>query len=120
MVRQFQEIYFDNRCPSTLDDYSVPNFEAIAKAYELGGQTLREAKELSLEAIDAVIADFLADDTPALLDIHLPVATTVEPKLIVNKPIEDMYPFLSEKELASLMMPSTSQTLTQSESLSHD
>ena len=120
MVRQFQEIYFDNRCPSTLDDYSVPNFEAIAKAYGIGGQTLREAESLSLEEIDTVIQAFLADNAPALLDIHLPVATTVEPKLIVNKPIEDMYPFLPEKDLASLMLPSTSNKIASPESLSHD
>ena len=30
--------------------------------------------------------------------------TTVEPKLIVNKPMEDMYPFLDEQELEKLMI----------------
>ena len=50
-------------------------------------------------------SNIFSSNDPELINIELPVEkTTVEPKLIVNKPIEDMHPFISKDELSSLMI----------------
>lgn len=100
MVRQFQELYFDKNYIGTKKDYSVPDFEKIGNAYGIPSSTASTNDEIYQK-----IEEMLADDEPALLDIRLIESmTTVEPKLIVNKPIEDMYPFLDRDEFAEQMI----------------
>jgi acetolactate synthase-1/2/3 large subunit len=100
MVRQFQEIYFDKKYVGTRKDYSVPNFEAIGKAYGLKSCTVLEMKYL-----DEIIKNVFNDNIPEIVNICLEEEMTmVEPKLIVNKPIEDMYPFLSREEFKANMI----------------
>ena len=100
MVRQFQELYFDKNYVGTKKDYSVPNFENIGNAYGIASSTASTNDEIYQK-----IEEMLSDDEPALLDIRLVESmTTVEPKLIVNKPIEDMYPFLDREEFAEQMI----------------
>lgn len=100
MVRQFQELYFDKNYVGTKKDYSVPDFEKIGNAYGIASSTAWNSDE-----IDQKIEAMLTDDEPAILDIRLAEPmTTVEPKLIVNKPIEDMYPFLDRDEFAEQMI----------------
>jgi acetolactate synthase-1/2/3 large subunit len=100
MVRQFQELYFDKKYLGTIDDYSVPNFVDIAKAYAIKARKIDDISKLEIE-----LKDIFSSNEPELINIELPVEmTTVEPKLIVNKPIEDMHPFISKDELSSLMI----------------
>ncbi len=100
MVRQFQELYFDKKYLGTLDDYSVPNLVEVANAYGIKARSIND-----LKTIDDELRDIFASDEPELINIILEeTMTTVEPKLIVNKPIEDMYPFLDKEELKSLMI----------------
>ena len=100
MVRQFQELYFDENYIGTKKDYSVPHFENIGKAYGIASDTVSNKEEIYKK-----IEEMLADDEPAILDIRLLESmTTVEPKLIVNKPIEDMYPFLDRDEFTQQMI----------------
>lgn len=100
MVRQFQELYFDKKYLGTIDDYSVPNLVDIAKAYGI-----KSRKIIDIDTIESELKDVLSNNEPELINIELPVQmTTVEPKLIVNKPIEDMHPFISKEELKSLMI----------------
>mgnify|MGYP003391011946 FL=1 len=100
MVRQFQELYFDKKYLGTIDDYSVPNFVDITKAYGIKARKIDNISKLEIE-----LKDIFSSNEPELINIELPVEkTTVEPKLIVNKPIEDMYPFISKDELSSLMI----------------
>lgn len=100
MVRQFQELYFDKKYLGTIDDYSVPNLVEIAKAYAIKARKIDSINSLEFE-----LQDIFSNDEPELINIELPVQmTTVEPKLIVNKPIEDMHPFISKEELKSLMI----------------
>lgn len=100
MVRQFQELYFDKNYVGTKKDYSVPDFEKIGNAYGI------ESNAASMnDEIYQKIEELLVDDEPAILDIRLIESmTTVEPKLIVNKPIEDMYPFLDREEFYEQMI----------------
>lgn len=100
MVRQFQEIYFEKRYIGTQKDYSVPHFENIANAYGLKASTV-----FALDAVYAKINETLLSDEAEVINICLEeTMTTVEPKLIVNKPIEDMYPFLEREELHANMI----------------
>ena len=100
MVRQFQEIYFEKRYIGTQKDYSVPNFASIASAYGLKSSTVS-----TLDEIYQKIQETLLTNEAEVINICLQEQmTTVEPKLIVNKPIEDMYPFLDRKELNAQMI----------------
>ena len=100
MVRQFQEIYFEKRYIGTQKDYSVPNFEHIAHAYGLKSTTVSTIEEISQK-----IHETLLSDEAEIVNICLQEQmTTVEPKLIVNKPIEDMYPFLERDEFNAQMI----------------
>lgn len=99
MVRQFQELYFDQNYASTFKDYSVPDFTAIGNAYGVESKSVAD-----LEAA-AAIKLIMAGDQAGLLTINLSEKfTSVEPKLIVNKPIEDMHPPIDRKELEELMI----------------
>jgi acetolactate synthase-1/2/3 large subunit len=99
MVRQFQELYFESNFPSTVKDYSVPDFSAVANAYGIRAATIK------YDAItDTVLSDFLSDDNPALLNILLERFTQVEPKLLFGNPIENLSPFLNAEELKSNMV----------------
>lgn len=100
MVRQFQEIYFEKRYIGTQKDYSVPNFANIANAYGLKSSTVTTMEEISQK-----IYETLLSDEAEIINICLQEQmTTVEPKLIVNKPIEDMYPFLEREEFNAQMI----------------
>ncbi|HAF95795.1 MAG: acetolactate synthase [Elusimicrobia bacterium GWC2_51_8] len=100
MVRQFQELYFNKRYQSTVYDYSAPCFADIAKAYGIKASEITDAKGCGKH-----ISRFLSDSKPGLLDIKLlEKMTSVEPKLIVNKPIEDMDPFLERSEFYKHMI----------------
>ena len=100
MVRQFQELYFEKKYLGTVDDYSVPDFVKIAQAYGINSRTISDIKNIEIE-----LKNIFSNTHPELINIELPIQmTTVEPKLIVNKPIEDMYPFIDKDELNSLMI----------------
>jgi acetolactate synthase-1/2/3 large subunit len=99
MVRQFQELYMNANFPSTVKDYSAPNFAAVAQAYGIRSLTIKH------DSIDhQFLSNFFADNTPALLDIRLDRFTQVEPKLLFGNPIENLSPLLSEQELKTNMV----------------
>ena len=94
MVRTFQELYFDNRTPSTVWDYSAPDFEKIAAAYGIKAKTVKIE-----EADDNIIKEFLKDNSPALLNILMPLHTQVEPRLQFGNPLNKQHPIIENKIL---------------------
>lgn len=62
MVRQWQELFFEERYSETPMDN--PDFVAIAAAYGIRGKHIADRREL-----DGAIADMLAHDGPYLLDV---------------------------------------------------
>lgn len=64
MVRQWQEMFFDERYSFT--EMQNPDFVAIAKAYRINGTEV-----LKREDLDAAIADMLKDDKPYLLVVNV-------------------------------------------------
>jgi acetolactate synthase-1/2/3 large subunit len=99
MVRAFQDIYFDGRQQSTTKGYSAPDFCKIANAYDCEASAIKNAKE-----IESAVSKLSEKDGPYLLEVRLEQDTVVNPKLIVNKPIEDMHPEVSREELRKLMI----------------
>ena len=99
MVRQFQDMYFGGRQQSTVVGYGCPDLVKIARAYGVASFSIT-----SLEGAAEIIDQALAVDGPAFVDIKLEQMTCVNPKLVVNRPIEDMSPHLEREELAREML----------------
>jgi acetolactate synthase I/II/III large subunit len=98
MVRQFQELYFDGRCVSTLIGYDCPNFTKVVEAYGIQSESARTIKDL--EKINSLR---LNDSLPYFMDVRIPLESNVNPKLEFGKPIENQSPYLEEEELSSLL-----------------
>ena len=99
MVRQFQDMYFGGRRQSTVLGYSCPDLVKIAEAYGLPVFTIS-----TFDRAESIIAEAFAIDGPAFIEIKIEQNTAVDPKLVVNRPIEDMSPHLDRKELADAML----------------
>jgi acetolactate synthase I/II/III large subunit len=74
MVRQWQEMFFDERYSFT--EMHNPDFIAIAKAYRIDGTEVHQREEL-----DAAIADMLKDDKPYLLVVNVEKKGMVYPMI---------------------------------------
>jgi len=74
MVRQWQELFFDERYSFT--KMHNPDFTAIAKAYHIDGQTVKRREDL-----DAAIAEMLKDDKPYLLVVEVEQKGMVYPMI---------------------------------------
>ena len=99
MVRQFQDMYFDGRRYSTVIGYGCPNLRAIAEAYGIPVATIN-----SIEGADKVIDEALGATGPFFVDVKLVLDTCVNPKLMVNRPLEDMSPHLDRDKLKKEML----------------
>jgi len=74
MVRQWQEMFFDERYSFT--EMQNPDFIAIAKAYRIPGAEVHVREEL-----DEAIADMLKDDQPYLLVVNVEKKGMVYPMI---------------------------------------
>jgi len=99
MVRQFQDMYFGGRQQSTVIGYGCPDLGKIAEAY--GIPSIRIA---SGEVVGKYLIEALQGEGPAFIEVMLERGTCVNPKLMVNRPIEDMSPELDRDELESEML----------------
>ncbi|MBC8017835.1 MAG: thiamine pyrophosphate-binding protein [Verrucomicrobia bacterium] len=99
MVRQFQDMYFGGRQQSTVVGYGCPDLVKIAEAYGVPSFVID-----SLAGADEILASALAMEGPVFVEVKLDQDTCVNPKLVVNRPIEDMSPNLDRDELAREML----------------
>ncbi|KAF0218720.1 MAG: thiamine pyrophosphate-dependent enzyme possible carboligase or [Geobacteraceae bacterium] len=99
MVRQFQDMYFGGRQQSTVIGYGCPDLVKIAEAYGIPSFTIN-----GMDGAVAVIDQALTTEGPAFVDVKLEQTTCVNPKLVVNRPLEDMSPHLEREELAGEML----------------
>ncbi|WP_410511007.1 thiamine pyrophosphate-binding protein [Paenibacillus sp. BR2-3] len=99
MVRQFQDVYFQGRQQSSLIGYSCPNLVRISKAYGF-----RTYQIPNLDQAEGIIMKALAYKGPVLVHVPLDPRSVVQPKLVVNKPIEDMSPQLDRDVLQKEML----------------
>lgn len=96
MVRQFQDLYFEGRQQSTVNPN--PAFINIVRAYAIPVFQMKSMDEIEQ------MEQFLNIDGPAFIEVILEKKTEVHPKLVVNRPIEDMYPYLDREELKNIML----------------
>ena len=97
MVRQFQDLYFEGRNASTVNDYSAPDFSLIANAYRINGITVK-AEDLT----DNMINDFLESKDCALMNIIFEQNTQINPKVLFGNTIDKMHPLISDEELEQI------------------
>lgn len=74
MVRQWQELFFDERYSETI--MKNPNFEAIAKAYNINAKTIHKREEL-----DDAIAEMIKHKGAYLLDVQVELKGMVYPMI---------------------------------------
>ena len=98
MVRQFQELYFDKRCLSTLNGYDCPNFVEIVEGYGIQSEIVCTIKDFK-----KITSSKLTDQLPYFVDVRIPTESNVNPKLEFNRPIEEQSPYLNENELRYLL-----------------
>ncbi len=99
MVRQFQDIYFGGRRQSTEIGYHCPDLKKISEAYGVKTSSIG-----SIGQAARALKSVFADDKPALLEVKLGSDTTVDPKLVVSHPIEDLSPHISKAEMKKQML----------------
>lgn len=97
MVRQFQETYFDGNIQSTVKGYTAPDFVALGQAYGIVSSRLEPG-----DNEHQALAQFLAGDGPALLEVPLSIQSKVYPKLAFGRRFGEMEP-----EAAPVAMEST-------------
>ena len=102
MVRQFQEQYFDGRCQSTVIGYSCPDFQEVVSAYKIPSMKITQNDEIS-NALERLFNNM----KPEFLEVRIDADAKVNPKLSVNRPVEDQDPLLSRQELESNMLIET-------------
>ena len=100
MVMDMQDKYLENNYIGTKDDYSVPDFSTIAKAYGIRSRAVSTVGE-----IYAAIENSLMDDTCEVIDIHIDDSIVhPDPSFATGKPIEDLYPLLDRDEFKAQMI----------------
>ncbi|MCG2724822.1 MAG: thiamine pyrophosphate-binding protein [Elusimicrobia bacterium] len=99
MVREFQDMYFGGRRQSTVKGYNCPNIKKIALAYGFVYHAIKSMKQ-----IDKTLKKIFRLNIPVLVDVKLGMETSVVPKLLINRPIEDMSPFMDRDELKEQMI----------------
>lgn len=102
MVRQFQEQYFNGRCQSTVIGYSCPNFQEVVLAYKILAMKITRNDEIC-NALEKLFCNM----EPEFLEVRIDGDFKVNPKLSVNRPVEDQDPLLSRQELESNMLIKT-------------
>ena len=100
MVRLQQETYNEENYIGTEKDYSAPNFKEIAAAYGI------KSYEVSgMQAINDRIKASLENDESEVIDIRLTESKNqLEPRLAIDRPMEDMLPLMGRDELEKLML----------------
>jgi acetolactate synthase-1/2/3 large subunit len=99
MVRQFQDMYFGGRQQSTVIGYGCPDLGKVADAY--GIPYIRIISSVDAEKY---LKEALHKDGPVFIEVMLDQSTNVNPKLVVNRPIEDMSPHIQKRDLENDML----------------
>ena len=80
MVRQWQELFWEGRYAGTSFEPFQPSFAGVAAAYGIPGTTVHDPSEL-----DDALAEALASDGPALVDVHVNPTAKVFPMVPQGK-----------------------------------
>jgi acetolactate synthase I/II/III large subunit len=97
IIKQTQSTWLDSKyvCSDVESGVSSPDFIKIAQAYNIKTKTVSEHNELK-EVIEYVLA---YSSGPIICNVSIKPNQEILPKLSFGRPLEDMYPHLSESEL---------------------
>lgn len=95
MITQFQELYFNKRMAGTIEagGYCVPDIRKMAQSYGIPYLCIEEA---SLH--DQLLGEKVLSIPFSIVEYKIESDSKVYPKLEYNRPIDDSFPYLSEKE----------------------
>ena len=85
MVRQWQELFFDERFAESEWEYN-PNFVKLAAAYDIPGKMIAKAEEIE-DGLEFLLKD---GKEPALLEVLIPAEEKVFPMIQAGKDQKDM------------------------------
>jgi acetolactate synthase-1/2/3 large subunit len=83
MVRQWQELFFDNRYAST--EMINPNFIAIAEGYYIKAKKVTQRAEL-----DAAVAEMMASEDAYFLEVMVEKENNVFPMIPTGASVAEM------------------------------
>jgi len=86
MIRQFQDAYFESRYQSTVTDYGCPDFNEVARAYDIDSSSIT-FKESIKNGLSWMWKDPMA---PYLLNVNIDMHTDVQPKVLWGDPLTKM------------------------------
>jgi acetolactate synthase-1/2/3 large subunit len=95
MTRQFQDTYFGARYAGTVWGYSTPSFAAVAQAYGLESELLKDPAAAP-QCLEKFWRDPLA---PCLLEVEIETDVNAYPKLAFGRPISEMEPLAKPLEM---------------------
>lgn len=98
MVRQFQNLYFENRCLATVEGYSCPDFCKVVSSYGIKSISIKTVNDLQNISKECLLSPY-----PLFVDVQISMDADVNPKLEYDRPIENQSPYLSEEELKDLL-----------------
>ena len=103
IIKQFQDAYCDSRYTATDNrDYTAPDFEKVATAYGIESITINGKDD-----IDKKLKYVMEFNGPILCNILIDREQKLMPKLEFGNPLEDMYPYLTDREINNNMLIKT-------------
>lgn len=89
IIKQFQDSYLGSRYSASRDGYSVPDLGKVATAYGIGYARIERLDQITPELFKC---------GPIVIDVAISEHTLIEPKLEMGRPINDQFPYVSERE----------------------
>jgi acetolactate synthase-1/2/3 large subunit len=101
IIKQFQNLAFGSRryAVDAASGYSAPDFVKVAKAYGIPAVRIVSSKNIKKQ-----VAQVLARKGPVICDMRIDVNQELNPKLEYGKPLEDMYPYMTDEDLSKNML----------------
>ena len=101
IIKQFQELYLNKRYEAVDSKKGVtnPNFSKIAKAYGINYSEIKKNSE-----IDKILKKTLKSNKPEFINIFIKPNQKIVPKLAFGSPLEDLSPYLPQKEFLENMI----------------
>ncbi len=93
IIKQFQDAYFEGRHFATGEGYTVPDFEAVSKAYNI--PYIAVTSQFELESIEIPTGY-------SLIDLQFPADALITPKTEMNRFIHDQYPYIEDGSISKL------------------
>lgn len=92
IIKQFQELYLENRYEATGKGVSNPNFKKISNAFNINYNLIKN--HFDLKKLNKIISS----KKPEIIEIKIKNNQKIMPKLQFGNPIEDLSPLLPRKE----------------------